>query len=291
MANIVTSKPHITELIWDINKLLTSGKYGESGLASLSARFEGMFRSRLAETRELVEKSSVRMSNFGTTCERKLWYSVNEPEQAQPLLGHTRMKFLYGDILEQLVLSLAEEAGHEVTGQQDEVEFEGVVGHRDAVIDGVVIDVKSANGRSFQKYRKTPEEIRDDIWFQPYYTQLQLYLAGGQNDPLVSNKNTAAFLAIDQEMGHLHLSLVPKQKKNWAEEVQKKRKMLGEKDPPPRRFQDEVDGMSGNRKLCTYCSYCQYNKQCWPGLRTFISSQGPKHLTVVKRVPSMIEKT
>lgn len=231
------------------------------------------------------------MSNFGTTCERKLWYSVNRAQSARDFLGHTRLKFLYGDILEELVLSLASEAGHSVEGRQDILDLHGVLGHRDAVIDGVVVDVKSANGRSFQKYKKTPEEIRDDIWLAPYYTQLQLYLEASKNDPLVTAKGTAGFLTVDQEMGHIQLSLMPKSRENWVTKIAAKKAMLANPEPPPRAFQDEPDGLSGNRKLCTYCSYCQFNKECWKGVRTFLYSDGPKHLTVVKRTPNVVEVT
>lgn len=285
----ITTSKSITSLVADINKLLTEGKYSEDGINSLSERFARLFERRLHEERP--ESSTLRMSNYGTTCDRKLWYSVNRGGNARPLMGHTKLKFLYGDIIEELILSLAEEAGHRVEGLQETQELHGVIGHRDAVIDGMVVDVKSANSRSFQKYKKTAEEIRDDIWFRPYYTQLQLYLQAGQSDPIVTVKNAAGFLAVDQEMGHVHLTMIPKSKDDWALKIAAKKKMLQAKEPPPRAFSDEPDGMSGNRKLCTYCSYCQFNKECWPGVRTFLSSTGPKYLTTVKREPQMKEVT
>lgn len=286
-----TSKPTITSLVADINRLLTEGVYSSDGLNSLSQRFNLLFQERLSTQRSESSDRTLRMSNFGTTCERKLWYSVNRGSTAREFLGHTRLKFLYGDILEELVLSLASEAGHSVEGRQDTLDLYGVIGHRDAVIDGFVVDVKSANGRSFQKYKKTAEEIRNDIWFAPYYTQLQLYLEASKDDKLVTTKNAAGFLAVDQEMGHLQLSLVPKSKDNWPTLISSKKKMLEAKLPPKRAFEDEPDGLSGNRKLCTYCSYCQFNQECHPGLRTFIASTGPKYLTVVKRLPNMVEVT
>jgi hypothetical protein len=169
------------------------------------------------------------------------------------------------------------------------MELYGIPGHRDAVIDGVTIDVKSANGRSFQKYKKSPDEIKNDIWFAPYFVQLQMYMEAGQKDPLVTSKNIGGFLAVDQEMGHLQLALTAKAPYDWESAIAAKKKMIEAKEPPPRAFGDEPDGMSGNRKLCTYCSYCQFNKECWPGLRTFIYSDGPKHLTVVKRAPAVKE--
>ena len=42
---------------------------------------------------------------------------------------------------------LASISGHKVTQQQKQVEVEGVKGHQDCFIDGVLVDCKSASGR------------------------------------------------------------------------------------------------------------------------------------------------
>lgn len=246
-----------------------------------------MFKSRLQETEE--KQATLRMSNFGTKCDRKLWYSVNIPEKAETLPPHARLKFLYGDIIEELILSLAEEAGHTVEGRQDTLELEGIVGHRDAIIDGMLVDVKSANSRSFSKFRKRYEDNLDDIWFSTYIDQLQLYLHASQSDERLRMKDVGAFLAVDKEMGHIVLQMVPRAKIDWKVQIERKKRMVEQRTPPPRAFNDEADGMSGNRKLCTYCSYCNFKSECWSGLRTFVASTGPKHLTVVKREPNMLE--
>ena len=60
---------------------------------------------------------------------------------------------MFGDILEELLLFLAKEAGHTVTGQQDTLSISGVNGHRDAIIDGRLVDVKSASSYSFRKFK------------------------------------------------------------------------------------------------------------------------------------------
>lgn len=245
-----------------------------------------MLHKRLT-TEDALQSNDLRMSNFGTKCDRKLWYSVNMPEAAEPLLPYVRMRFLYGDIIEEVVLSLAAEAGHSVEGQQDELELFGVKGHRDAIIDGVLVDVKSANSRSFAKFKKPFEEIKDDIWFSSYVDQLQMYLEASQ--PELTVKGVGAFLAIDKEMGHMTLQMVRKEQIDWKEKIETKRKIVQEAKPPKREFSDEKDGESGNRKLPTYCSYCQYKNTCWKGLRTFVSSAGPKHLTVVAREPNLLE--
>ena len=60
---------------------------------------------------------TIRMSSIGQPCTRKFWYSINKPEASEELRASTKIKFLYGDILEELLLSLAEAAGHKVEGK------------------------------------------------------------------------------------------------------------------------------------------------------------------------------
>lgn len=280
----------INTLVGDINQILREDKrFSSEGVANLQKTLGVALEDRLGKAGEAkVLKSALRMSNFGTSCDRKLWYSVNKPEIQEDFLPHTRLKFIYGEIIEQLVLGLASEAGHKVEGQQDELEIDGVYGHRDAVIDGVTIDVKSANSRGFQKFNKPLDELENDVWFVSYIDQLQLYMEASQNDPLVTVKKAGGFLAFDQEMGHITLKLVTK-KEGYRDRVKHKKLMVNSATTPDRGYKDEPDGLSGNRKLCTFCSYCQFKKECWKGVRTFVASTGPKHLTIVKREPNMLE--
>ena len=50
-------------------------------------------------------------------------------------------------------------------------------------------------------------------------------------------------------------------------------------------IEPEPDGKSGNTKLCTQCSYCDFKKICWPHMRTFIYKGGPRYLINVAREP------
>lgn len=233
---------------------------------------------------ERGEAPYLRLSNLGTKCDRKLWYTLRTPEVAEPLEPHTRLKFLIGDLWEAVLLFLAKVAGHKVEGEQDEVSVHGVKGHRDAVIDGTIVDVKSASTFAFDKFKAglTPE--KDDFG---YLTQIDAYLETAQTDPLVQNKDEAAFLVGDKVLGHLTVDKHPRQGVNYEELVKKKREMLEQPTPPPRGFSDVPDGKSGNRKLGTYCSYCQFKETCWPGLKTYAYAGKPRHLTKVVREPKV----
>lgn len=222
------------------------------------------------------------MSNLGTKCLRKLWYSVNKPEAAESLRPEVRLKFLYGDIIETVILWLAKLAGHEVKGEQDELQIRGVKGHRDAVIDGTTVDVKSASTYSFKKFEEGLTPQTDAFG---YLDQLGAYEYASP-----SSTGLAAFVAVDKTLGHIvvdkHEGLADKDYDKFVEE----RKAIVAQDVPPQRgYFDEPDGKSGNRKLAMECSYCQFKSECWPDLRTFLYSNGPRYLTTVKKEPDVPE--
>jgi len=229
-------------------------------------------------------KSTLRMSNLGKPCDRQLWYDINAHELGEKLDPSTRMKFLFGDILEELMLFLAHKAGHRVEGVQDTLEFEGIKGHRDAIIDGVQVDCKSASSYAYKKFKN--HELEGDDPFG-YIDQQNLYLEASKDDPRITNKKEFAFFVIDKAQGHLCIDKYPAASVNYKERVAQKKAMVNNSERPGRGFVDELDGKSGNKKLGTNCSYCAYKGVCWPNLQTFLYSSGPRFLTEVRREPKV----
>ena len=242
---------------------------------------------RFSEATE-ERKKTLRMSNVGTPCKRKLWYYTNLKEEEKDLPPNLHLKFLYGDILEALMISLAKAAGHEISGEQGEVEVAGIKGHRDCVIDGMVVDVKSAATFSFQKFKDN--NIRSDDPFG-YLKQLTGYVLGAKNDPLVTYKTSGAFLAVDKQHGHICLDVydLTEEMKTFEAEVHATKAIVNGTFMPRRWFEPVPDGKSGNMKLPVSCSYCDFKVQCWPGLRAFAYSSGPAYLTKVGNLPRVPE--
>lgn len=228
------------------------------------------------------------MSNVGKPCERQLWYEINQNEEGEPLRAETFMKFLYGDVIEELLLFLARLAGHKVEGEQDEQEIANIKGHRDCVIDGVLVDVKSASSYSFKKFKEGRLE-EDDAF--GYVSQIQSYLYAGQKDPKVKDKERAAFLVLDKTLGHICLDIHQKKDFNWEEYYERKKDIVAQETPPRRGFDPVPEGKSGNKKLPVNCSYCAFKHTCHPNLRTFLYSYGPVYLTKVEREPNVLEIT
>lgn len=277
----------IDTLVEDINEVI-KGKGGWSKVVNDHFKEDiGAVTMRRLGTPPEDRKPTLRMSNIGTPCHRKLWYSLHLKEEAEELRAATLLKFLYGDILESLVLSLAEAAGHKVEGKQTVLDCHGIKGSRDAVIDGVTIDVKSASSYSMKKFKE--HKIREDDPFG-YLWQLTGYVHGGQDDPLVTDKKGGAFLAIDKQHGHLVLDYYDLTKE--LKEVEKhigNIKFMVAGGVPARAFQVEEEGKSGNTKLGINCSYCEFKQTCHPTLRTFLYSRGPVFLVDVVREPNVPE--
>src|SRR6478609_9281646 len=142
----------IETLVEDIYHVLDAQndhEVSEENVEYAGELFKDLLRTRF-KGREVVSKD-LRFSALGKPdCQQ--WFSKHEPEAAEKMPPKAYMKFLFGDVLEILLLFLTKEAGHEVTHEQFEVDVDSVKGHMDCCIDGVPVDVKSASPFSFQKF-------------------------------------------------------------------------------------------------------------------------------------------
>lgn len=220
------------------------------------------------------------MSNIGEKCLRKLWYIVNKPEAAEPLPPWTRLKFLYGDIIEQVIFFLSKIAGHQVAEEQAVLKLYGIRGHKDGNIDNVLVDVKSASSFGFEKFRRGLQPSEDSFG---YLTQLGAYARADE-------RSERAFVAVDKSSGEICLDKhYEEDKTNYEELIDQARRATNLPEPPERYYRSEPEGKSGNEKLGVSCSYCQFKKECWPTVRGFAYSRGPIYLVDVKRLPDVPE--
>jgi len=276
----------IESLVDDIYTVLTDKNHQveKENAVSLGNAIAALVYDRLSKKQEV--KPTLRMSSMGQPCERKLWYGINSKEEAEALPASAKFKFLFGDIIEQVLLFLAKEAGHTVTGEQDELSIGTVVGHRDAVIDGVTVDCKSAASFSYTKFEKHLTVDNDAFG---YIDQLGAYVFAGLDDPLVLDKKRGAFLVADKQLGHICLDIHDYTDADYTNMVDHKLRVVTNETPPRRGFNDTEDGKSGNRKLDVNCSYCDRKYECWPTLRTFLYSNGPRYMTRVVKEPDVPE--
>ena len=285
------SKKSIETLVDDIYELI-----GSDNIVDLSPELLeelGLDIQELMKTRLSTERGAprLRLSASGKPA-RQLWYEVKQlPEiNKEKLSSPTFIKFLFGDLWELVILFLAESAGHEVTHKQAEVEVAGVKGHCDAIIDGVVVDVKSASHYAFRKFENGTLAENDAFG---YMEQLASYCTafGGLD---------GAFLAVDKQTGKLTLMQVPFEELaqcDIEERLEHLKEVLDSDEVPDKCYHPVPHGKSGNEVLGVNCSYCPFKQSCWAdandgmGLRTFIYSNGPVHFTNVAKEPQVFEVT
>jgi len=227
-------------------------------------------------------------SSIGSPCKRKLWYKINDPSSAKLVSPSDLLKFFYGDMIEELILSIVKVSGHDLGGQQDRMFINGLAGHRDAVIDGMTVDVKSASPYSFKKFAEG--SLRENDPFG-YISQLSSYVYAAKDDPLVTDKTRGAFLVVDKVNGSLCLDIY-----DFSEELEHKEKEVDKVKSmvkgsiPDRGFEPVPQSKtSPNTKLHPSCGFCDFNKKCWPEARRFVYGNGDVLLIDVVKTPNVPE--
>lgn len=270
--------------------------------STLAARYAMRIGGELAKAS--VKRDAPRVhgrlwaSDIGKSCLRQHWYNFNEPQYGAKLDGHTKFKFLYGNILEEAVLYFAEEAGHTVTHPQNVVEHKltdnwTIRGRIDGVVDGHLIDVKSTSSFGYKRYKDGITHATDSfgyIWQLGYYTRF--------NDITPAPKD-GGFIWIDKQNGHIKYTPVDLPDRNSIinRAISITKAVDLKEQDVVRGYSPEPYGKSGNLKLPIGCAYCNFKHRCYrntnggKGLRTFLYNQGPIDFTVVKREPNCPEIT
>lgn len=275
-----SSKKTVDTLVQDIYKTLENCKeIREEDISNLGVILAETISSRLLQPTK--KRTHLSLSSIGKPL-RRLWYDLKEPEAGEEEPSYYRLKFLYGDIIEVLLLWLAKVSGHTVTDQQKEVNHYDVIGHIDSIIDGEVIDVKSASQRSYAKFL-TGNLVHDDPF--GYLAQIASYdKEVGQGHPgfLVANKVTGEICLYrpDVDFDCPDTKVV----------IENCREALSKDTPPEKRCYDpEPAGTSGNMQLSKGCSLCPYKLKCWDNLRAFKYASGVQYLTKVVKEPKVEE--
>ena len=227
----------------------------------------------------------LRMSNIGKPA-RQLWFDQKTESENRRLDPSLFIKFLYGHLLEEVLLLLVRMSGNKVTDEQKEIEVSGLKGHMDCKINGEVVDIKSASGFSFSKFAKGL--LAEDDPFG-YLAQLTAYEHAEGTD-------NGGFLVINKETGQLCF-YQPEEldKPNITKHIKDLKHKLTLVNPPALCYQPIPKGKSGNMKLPKNCSYCPHKFECHKdsndgkGLRTFRYAKGNVYFTKVRKSPKVDE--
>ena len=227
------------------------------------------------------QSTGLRMSNVGRP-NRQLWYDVNTDATAEELGPDVMFRFLYGHVVEELLLFFVDLAGHKVEMQQAEVDVCGLKGHIDSVIDGVVIDIKTASDFSFKKFKDGKLAENDPFG---YLAQLAGYEHGLKKQGggfFVANKSTGELCLFRPD--DLELPNIETRINNVREELKQ--------DVPPTRCHPTIDkGKGGNEGLHSSCKWCSHKVACNPTARVFRYATNDEFLTKVVVTPRVDEVT
>ena len=115
----------IENLVDDIYTVLENEhKISEDNLKSFLDGVANVVTTHIKEARK-NSRTTLRMSSIGKK-DRRLWMELNNPKDEALPSGPTLMKFLYGSLIEEVLLFLAKEAGHDVTDMQKKVSISGI---------------------------------------------------------------------------------------------------------------------------------------------------------------------
>ncbi len=297
--------PDIKDLIPDIHKMLAS-PLGEALANETPMEVAVTMGNRLRKAmnrEDRARKPNVLFpAELGHPCDRKTWYDFHyDPATMKPVeeIGpSTKIKFMYGDMVESLIIPLAKASGHTVDMVDETVQWQFPVngndwwtvrGRVDMRIDGKIVDVKSMAARSYDRW--ATEGIGADGF--GYSAQVASYQVDSLSAPKPPSKQEGYILAIDKEGGKM--TLVQTTPTDVYSIAKGKATAVGSPLHTLPRIPSVPEGKSGNMKLAMYCSYCKYKDECWgvanggAGLRKFIYSFGPVWLTEVVREPKVFE--
>ena len=289
------SEKTIDTLVHDIYEVLAASREGRGIPVAddIIARFEKQCGQMLVRVAGQTEKKTRKektlyCSEIGHPCQRKLWYRVRpDMFHSEVINPAALLKFAYGDMIEELVLALAEVAGHKVERRQESVRFalkDGwhLTGRIDAVIDGVLIDVKSASQQTFAKFEDPMGLMHNDPF--GYVIQLATYFSKLAPEGKCATER-AGFLAVDKVLGKMVAPMYsfgsPLDESFFNTLVD----IAASPTVPPRPAEAApVEATKKKDKLCTMCSYCDYKDECWKdandgiGIVTEIIGGKPRHV-------------
>ena len=295
MENIkleTTGQKHISTLATDIKHLIANISNGKP--ANMTEENMNVFLNNIKEAMlawntppvKTDKEGQLRMSVIGKPA-RQLWYDKHSPKDRKDEDAGLNLKFLYGHIIEHLVLYLAELAGHKIEDQQKKVEIDGVTGHIDSKIDGEICDVKSASPFSFKKFQ-SGEIVGDDPF--GYHAQLSGY-------ETAMGTKAGGFLVVDKSSGDICFYKPEDMAKPNVKSLIKNLKTTLQQDVPPEKCYEFKTEKNGNKTLATGCMFCPHKWECHSdtnkgkGLRVFKYANKNVMLADVVKQPLVEEIT
>ena len=225
----------------------------ECVLAEVGALAQHIFKRQFM-TEPDTTAGTLRLSACGK-CPRQLAYHYhNFPQNGKTIDPRARMVFLYGDLIEMMVLELAKLAGCDIessglsqAGVGLSVDDHFILGHPDGTYQGRLVEIKSLTTYA---YRDFEQGIISDI----YRAQINAYLEASLLEQCILigvNKDSGVLgeLLIDREPG-----IVAGVRHNLAQVMRSRPDLL---PPAPERLDPNENGI-----YPWECRYCAFHGTC-----------------------------
>jgi hypothetical protein len=232
---------------------------------------EQAIRKQFTEPRE--KEFRIRMSNIGKPlCQLQMDKKYSGDDSIVSYENYNfKLRNLFGDIIEAVVVMLLRAVKAKVEGVQGEVglntPYFDIKGTYDIIIDDKVYDIKSASPFAFEK--KFGEngggfhKIAEDDTFG--------YLSQGYLYSEATGKSFGGWIVVNKSTGEMLVTQPPEDDTEYRtqalEKVNTNIKALMEDAPFERGYELEDEMFyrknTGNKVLSTICSYCPYKHKCW----------------------------
>jgi len=222
----------------------------------------------------------IRMSNIGRPlCQlqmEKKYSSDSNVGYADDY--NSKLRNLYGDIIEAVVVMLLKTVQVKINGLQGKVKLKtkyfDIKGTYDIIIDDKVYDIKSASNFSFiHKFKKGFKSMAESDVFG--------YLPQGYLYSKALNKDFGGWIVVNKETGEMLITSPPDNdsdyKRKAIRRARRNIKALMTDEPFERKFELKNEKFNksetGNKVLDTVCTFCQYKHKCWGDSLQYLPQQ------------------
>jgi hypothetical protein len=271
---------------------------GEDVVSAVVGKLQG--RKRKARDWDKVEGATLPRlwaSEMGEECTRKMCFKFVWDGPVERMLPYVYNKFLIGEVLEATTVAFLKHTRHSVKGEQERVEHKAdgvsLSGRLDMIVDHILYDVKTMTPFGYRDLIKSGKVGWGYEWQVGYYyhklkVKYELEHCGLWAINKVSGQQ-AAVLVIPPMWSSILIRAQDHTKAIITARNAPGMSGIPTRESMPVANQPVADGKSGNMKLPTKCSYCEYKWACNTGLRMFKYSNGPVYLTKVKKLPAVPE--
>ncbi len=210
----------------------------------------------------------IRMSSVGKPlCQQQL---EKEQAKAEELPASVKLKFIFGDMVEALVMAVMEASGINIESYQEEVSYDlgkvNIKGTLDVVIDGKVYDIKSTSKHAFTYKFSNPNGFANLVKDDPFGYVSQGYLYGA-----AKGIPFGGWIAFNKETGDIAVLKTPENSGAYERKAlhtaKVNAKALADDAPFERCFKKEAElvrrKLTGNYTLGVNCRYCKFKQSCW----------------------------